>query len=801
MTKQLRMIIKIIIVLGCLLLLKVVIDQGREIMIRQPDGTFARVQDVMNLSRALTPDITESEIYRQLAARYQKDNEAFLTYEEYQRILTAIGTQETERFAGEYRPEHYLLAADWRQAFETMRRFYDNEGAIVDLTVTLAGMEEAVTDGAGRRLRPYQLLDAKGEVFTFASDEFRKYNYRTVEALGLGRELLYVTGIRETAVTLPNTFLLSLDAVAPSVSAPGIERELVYFFRNYEVRVGLSGSGELDDKTGDTGDNNNTGDTGNDTGKAGRDPAEQVADLHFEDGQLTEIAVKPDKINGKLLAVGDDTVTIEGHGTFRLAPELMIYRLYDSLKIVGREEILMGYDFADFVLEQGEICAALITRKEATEYIRVAIRTDDFAGLSHERLTVTADAAYTVTYGAYDDRQNREFRAGEELSLTADSEYLEAGNLVITPAVKTGKVVLLSLKRNQGVPAYRGTMEISRGEDGLLAVNELLLEEYLYSVVPSEMPASYPLESLKAQAICARTFACRYLLNAGLGSIGAHVDDSVGYQVYNNIAEDSTTTKAVKETTGKMLYYDEEPAQTYYYSTSCGYGTIAEVWKNDSAGAIDYLKATVIGRDDRPLPEEMCEEEKFAAFIGAVRASDYESKEPWYRWSMEITGLTGETVAENMRARYNSNSKLVLTLDGDEYVSRPIRSVGNITDIYCAKRLPGGVMDEVVIVTDQDTFKVVSENAIRAVLNDGKTKVIRQDGSAVSSPNLLPSAFMIIKTVKKDGIVVGYRLTGGGYGHGVGMSQNGARALGEQGQNSAEILTGFYKECEIRQVY
>ena len=97
-------------------------------------------------------------------------------------------------------------------------------------------------------------------------------------------------------------------------------------------------------------------------------------------------------------------------------------------------------------------------------------------------------------------------------------------------------------------------------------INELLLEEYLYAVVPSEMPASYPLEALKAQAVCARTYAYARILHAGLPEYGAHVDDSTAFQVYNNILENAQTTKAVRETKGELLWYGQELADTYYYS-------------------------------------------------------------------------------------------------------------------------------------------------------------------------------------------------------------------------------------------
>ena len=61
---------------------------------------------------------------------------------------------------------------------------------------------------------------------------------------------------------------------------------------------------------------------------------------------------------------------------------------------------------------------------------------------------------------------------------------------------------------------------------GLLIVNELPLEEYLYAVIPSEMPTYYGLEPLKVQAVCARSYAYKHLVANNLSKYGAHVDDS-----------------------------------------------------------------------------------------------------------------------------------------------------------------------------------------------------------------------------------------------------------------------------------
>ncbi len=68
-----------------------------------------------------------------------------------------------------------------------------------------------------------------------------------------------------------------------------------------------------------------------------------------------------------------------------------------------------------------------------------------------------------------------------------------------------GRIELSSLKRGKEAPIYRGELEIVKAGDGLHIINELSLEEYLYGVIPSEMPAEYHPEALKAQKLCGET--------------------------------------------------------------------------------------------------------------------------------------------------------------------------------------------------------------------------------------------------------------------------------------------------------
>ena len=101
-------------------------------------------------------------------------------------------------------------------------------------------------------------------------------------------------------------------------------------------------------------------------------------------------------------------------------------------------------------------------------------------------------------------------------------------------------------------------------------INELSVEDYLKAVVPSEMPSSYGMEALKAQAVCARTYAYKQMEDARLKEYGADVDDSVNFQVYRNLSPTEPTDQAVESTRGEILCQNGEPIEAYYFSTSSG---------------------------------------------------------------------------------------------------------------------------------------------------------------------------------------------------------------------------------------
>ncbi len=530
---------------------------------------------------------------------------------------------------------------------------------------------------------------------------------------------------------------------------------------------------------------------------------EQVADIVLSDEKVAQVQVKSHKINGKVLAVDSEGIELEGVGKYALTERVKGYRLYDTLTMCTGQDLLIGYDFADFVLEDGKICAILMVKEEVMEYIRVLIKSGDYKAMLHDNLTITSDTDYTICYDSGGQTVEELHQAGEVCEIDENSQWLNEGRIRIVPSVLTGKVILQNVSRNQGIPAYRGTIEVMNTGNGLAVINEVLLEEYLYSVVPSEMPASYPPEALNAQAVCARTYAYKHMLHAGLPKYGAHVDDSTGYQVYNNIAEQEAATTAVKETYGQILFWEEgdAPADTYYYSTSCGVGSDADVWSVESGGSPAYLTSHLINRTEM-AKMDLTREEDFARFICSKNVDDYEVLESWYRWQYEKESIDSDTICQRLKERYQANPSGILTLQEDgTYKSEDVKAWNHILNLEITERGAGGVAKELLLTTDKETYLIFTEYNIRYILCDGETKVFRQDGSQASAPTLLPSGFFLLETVKEKENVVGYYLTGGGYGHGVGMSQNGARNMAAEGRTAQQILAFFYQGCLLLNVY
>ena len=696
--------------------------------------------------------------------------------------LLKTDPEEVRQEIGEYTKEE-----DWYEAFDQFLTYHELDKKICRETIGIIGGEAVVHKP---ELAKGQVLTVDATVYSCVSEGIEQLSYTNVVAYRMGNTLL---AIREK---LPDPVVFS-EAYLEEADESGIQ----FFYRGCELYHPC----------------------------AQKQGSEQIVTLAFKGSELVSYEEDGEVISGKTLQVTEQAVTLEEQGTIPFGERCEGYYQKEEVRSSNTDEIPIGYAFTDYLIKDGKICAFLILPKEQMEYIRVAIQQSDYRGLYHKEVILQSSKELILSYLENGERKEEPLPAGEKLILSQDADYLKEGMVKVVNPTNSGKTDLLSVHRNQGVPSYRGNFEIHKTEDGLLLINELLLEEYLYAVVPSEMPSTYPAESLKAQAVCARTYSYGYLEHAGLSALGAHVDDSVNYQVYNNIMEKKSSTDAVRQTEGELLLQDGKPITAYYYSTSCGYGADDRIWKKEGESAAPYLRSVHIAQQENTESQknneqtdaaqidelqkkreqsvgnqqddsqknleqknnedtdnklnDLTQEEALREYLTTVHEEDYEKEEPWYRWSYTVKDFDVDLLKKKLQERGIS-----------------FTDFKKVKDMAITVRAEGGSARILVITTDQGEIPVEGEYEIRYVLNQGG-EVIRQDESAYTLSTILPSACFVIDLQKGKKGITGFTLSGGGFGHGVGMSQNAARAMAQSGKTYEQILAMFYWDCQLAKKY
>lgn len=370
--------------------------------------------------------------------------------------------------------------------------------------------------------------------------------------------------------------------------------------------------------------------------------------------------------------------------------------------------------------------------------IRVLIRGEGFQEELHEKVGITAPGGLVIEYGG----GREELEAQAVFEAAADHPYFASGAIRISPRQPGEKLTVTTLTRGYGVPSYDGIIELV-ANGGVAVINEIPFEEYLYGVVPSEMPASYEMEALKCQAVCARSYAYHQMQEIAYPQYQAQVDDSTAFQVYGNSEIQPSVIQAVDETAGQKLWYQGQVAAAYYYSTSCGMSTDMTAWGGSAGEKTAYLKSINI----------------------SGKQGDYEKELPWYRWEAVIP----KTVISDLISEYAETD------------------IGNLTHLEVTERGAGGVALVLVAEGDRGSAVIETENKIRRALGGSGYEIMKQDGNLTPARDLLPSAFFEIEEQPEQII-----LHGGGFGHGIGMSQNGANEMAKQGMGYEEILKTFY---------
>ena len=389
--------------------------------------------------------------------------------------------------------------------------------------------------------------------------------------------------------------------------------------------------------------------------------------------------------------------------------------------------------------------------------IRVQICSSNYEEKLHQTAAFRCTAGFTVQGPDW-----KEEVASQDIWETDLQEFLqlreqytgtEAYQIKIVPNNGEG-IELPGLVRASGTPLYQGSFILEGTEEGMLLINELPLEEYLGAVVSSEMPSYYPFEAQMAQAVCARTYALNCIKNRKRGETGADLDDSVSFQVYNNYQETESSRRAVEATKGEVMDAEE----VWYYSTSCG----------------------TSGRED------LADNEAFQNYLSQEPPETAEYGSPWVRWETE---LPAGQILNHVNQTYEASWQALL-------------------GVQIQERKPDGQVQTLLLQGDQGEVSVKGEYALREILGVEGVSIVLRDGSVSDNMTLLPSAYFYLEEIPDEeeteeeknssstelGGLKSVRLFGGGYGHGIGMSQCGAAQMAQEGADYQEILLFYYQE-------
>lgn len=448
---------------------------------------------------------------------------------------------------------------------------------------------------------------------------------------------------------------------------------------------------------------------------------------------------------------------------------------------------LFEADAAEPVMQEEERAEVRAVMPQVDENTRVRVLLLQNNEPLGKEIYFSANADYTITWNGKTrtKKKNKVIRAGQL--------KLEVGEKAVVKA-ESGEVYLADAHGNRDTLGYRGSFEITRFKGGYAVVNEVLIEDYLYGVVQSEMPAYFKEEALKAQAVCARTYIVTQLMQDNYPQYDADVDDSVRYQAYNQTAPDERVVAAVDATRGQILAKDDLPIHAYFFSTSHGVTSGREIWELEP---LDYLQP-VRGKQDGKAPD-LSDEETFRAYIEAVDEEDYDYASNYYRWkaTLDINEHLSEVTALIQRIDETYPEYVIIKdSEGQKTDAAALSEFGEAERLAVLERSASGAVLRLQISFSGGEVQVSNENYIRQLMGVCMNVLQYKDGSSAAAGGMLPSAYFSVQPIK-EGIV----LFGGGLGHGIGMSQYGADGMASDGAAMQEILMFYYRDVELYQLY
>ncbi|MBB6450395.1 stage II sporulation protein D [Geomicrobium halophilum] len=405
---------------------------------------------------------------------------------------------------------------------------------------------------------------------------------------------------------------------------------------------------------------------------------------------------------------------------------------------------------------------------------------------------VNLDTGRLVNYsGTIEFRYSSTGRVGIRLSSSDSLKYSAQGFRLEEETAEYGQDLSITSVQVAGAHRfttnrYRGSLEVRpalEGESRLRVHNLLDINDYLRGVVPREMSANWHLEALKAQSVAARNFAKSAM------DTKPYLVDTIIDQVYvGKTGEHSRTNQAVDETSGEYVTHNGTIINAFYHSSSGGHTENSEnVWVSN----VPYIRGVEDSYDSHPNnPRHRWESSISASEMGAYLFGDgwtvtdiqvTDRSQAGRVQQLTISGAHGDTTAvktvpEGSSSADSIRSALGLTLNSTLF---DVRTDGQAN---MEVRVAGG-----------GTENVGSLNGLEMVLADNETTIL----SGYNLPVRTSDGVEYVNHARKMDEAITF--TGGGWGHGLGMSQWGALGMAEAGYTYGEILRHYYTDVQIEQ--
>lgn len=363
-------------------------------------------------------------------------------------------------------------------------------------------------------------------------------------------------------------------------------------------------------------------------------------------------------------------------------------------------------------------------------------------------------------------------RISDGTFIVEDHEIIDEVRGVVRFSCKHGRLGIQGLRRAGSQALYRGDLELIKYKNGFHTVNVIEVEDYLKGVVPNEMPVRFGLEALKAQSVAARN----YVLSPRTRAYDDFdVVDSVASQVYFGAgSEKDLGTRAVEETEGVVAIYGWDLILAQYSSTAGGY---TESFANAFSDPVTKMfpsipKPYLVAKPDISTQQSLSSEDEALKYYKSVPDA-FDMKSPYFRWQRQWTRDELQKAVQSNLAAQSATGFVSPAFKKGEVLAE-------IQRLDVVKRGDSGKIIQLNIVTKNRTYKVYKELVIRRLLTcQGKA---------------LPSANVVFEhEFDSNGRLISVTGYGGGFGHGVGLSQYGAGFMGtELGMDYDRILKHYY---------